>query len=186
MAACYALSGYAIDCKLQEAGAGLKRKVYLGLVSDLDQQNPYTTNGNGDINSLNFTSYTGLVEFTGLKNGNNGTVDIQKTEDGNPFYPMNAVLKLFDITTDDKTFLTNLAISEDVFAIVETNSGRFEVLGITEGLIVESAPRSFGQTPQDSSARLLTLSGDQVEIEKIFSTGGTYANTVAALQDYVV
>ena len=183
---CYSLTSYDIGCKLQEAGAGLKRRIYIGLVSDLDEETPFSYNGNGDVSSINFQSYCGFVKFTGLKDGNNGTVDIQRTEDGNPFYPMNVVLRLFDITTDDKTFLSNIAISEDIFAVVETNSGRCEVIGGTEGLTVESAPRSFGQTPQDSSARILTLSGDQTAIEKIFAPGPAYSDNVAALESYVI
>jgi len=187
MPACYSLTGYTLGCKLQEAGAGLNPSIYIGIVDDLDKSlGKYSTNGNGDIEALFFTGYYGLVKFTGTATGNNATTDIQKNEDGNPFYPMSVVMKLFETETADKTFLSNLAIAERLFVIIENNSGKFEVLGIDQGLSVESAPFTRGQTAIDSSARTLTLSGPQTSIEKYFSAGGTYANTVSTLDSYLV
>jgi len=182
---CVVLTGYDLLCKLEDSGSGARQTVYLGLVSDLDQSNPFDENGSGDVNSINFQNYKGFVKFVGLTNGNTANYDIQKTDDGNPFYPMSMVLKLFDTTTDDKTFLTNLAKAEDVFGVIESANGRFEIVGTNPGLKVESAPRTLGLTPQDSSARVLTLSGDQVEIEKLFSVENR-TQTVATLDSYVI
>jgi len=72
-----------------------------------------------------------------------------------------------------------------VFAVVETSRNRFEVFGLDLGLSVESGPRNSGTTPSESTARVVTLTGDQASLEKIFLRTD-YDTSVAYLDSLVV
>lgn len=165
----------------QNSAGGLKQRIYLANVNEIDD---IVQDGNDYVFSITFDSYKGLHEFTGVKNGNSTTSDIQLNDSGIAFYPHNVTLSLVDLEPADKNVLEDLANSE-VVAIVETSKQRFEVFGWPLGLTIESGTKTSGNTPQEASAREIILSGDQSGLELVFSTG-TYTNSKAALDSYVV
>lgn len=182
------LTGYDACGKLSLNTGGLQKRIYLGLRSDLDEDHEdgiYSTGGSGDINSINFKAYKGFKKFIGVMAGNTLSVDAQRTEDGNPFYPASGSFKMFESTTDDKQFIENLAAAEDIFFVVETTGKQFVAVGIDYGVTLESALKSFGNVPTDPTGRLVVLSGDQPDIERYFSVE-SYAQTVVTLDSYVV
>lgn len=182
MASCGITSGLDITCSdKQNASGGLKQRVYIANVNEITSMDKDV---NGYVYNINFDAYTGLHKFTGVKNGNSTTSDIQINDGGIAFYPHQVTLSIVDLTPTDKTTLEDLANSE-VVVIAETSKERFEVFGWPLGLIVESAPKSSGNNPSEASAREITLSGDQSGLELVFSTGN-YTNSKAALDSYVV
>ena len=143
---------------------------------------PVTIIGGGNITSLVFKDYAGTYLFRGLKAGNVGTDDISVDDDGNGFFPQSFAFKIYDETQAQRDVLEDLAFS-DVVVVYEDASNRFFIQGLPLGLSVESAPRSTGANPGDSTARLVTLSGPQNALRKEFSAG-TYEDTVNALESY--
>jgi len=189
MANCGISGGIGLSCDTKIASSGgLKQLAFLANLADIVS---FSYNGNNEISSINFATYKGLYEFTSTKSGASTISDINVNEGGVGFYPHTVVLSLLDITPAQKAVLQDLANSE-VVAIVETSAGRFELFGWPLGLQIESAPRNSGNTPEESTARVVTLVGNQSLMEKIVSipdsdTGNSDADsTRAALQSYVV
>lgn len=169
----------------KEAVGGLKTSFWLGDINQLDtNQTLLNVDGSLNINSLAFENYKGLYKFTGIKNGANGTDDIGQDEDGNPFFPHTAVFKLYDVTPEDILRIESLAYV-DLFVVYEDFNGNFPIYGLPQGLTITSAPKSTGNAPGDSVARLLTLEGSQNILRRMFSAG-TYAETKATLTAYEV
>lgn len=187
MANCGITSGIGLDCaQKQDSAGGLKQTVYAGNISELVG---LSYDGDGYVSSIGFDAYTGLHTFTSTKNGGSTISDIVNTEGGNAAYPQTVVLSLLDITPAQKTVLEDLANSE-TFWIVETSKGRFELFGYPLGVEIESAPKNSGNSPGDSTARVITLTGDQSELEKIIripdGVNDISTATRAALDSYVV
>lgn len=180
---CGISTGVGLTCQTRkDAAGGIKTKIWLFNVSDVSS---LTTDGNGFVTAINFEAYKGLIEFTGDFNANNATSDMTRTDGGNASFPHSLVMTLYDVTPAHKAALEDLTYANGVAAIVETSQERFEMYGWSLGMVVESGPRSTGQSPADSTARVVTLSGPQSLLEKIvFDTD--YATTKALLESYVV
>ena len=184
--ACGIISGIQFpSCEnLKTAAGGLKQRVYIGNHDQLASPS-FRQDGDGYLYELLFDeTYQGLYKFIGVKNGNSTTSDMVTTEGGNANFTHSVTLTLHDLTPNDKETLEDLAYST-VFAVVETSRNRFEVFGLDLGLSVESGPRNSGATPSESTARVVTLSGDQASLEKIFFRTD-YDTTVAYLDSLVV
>ena len=169
----------------KEAIGGVKTSFWLGSIAQLDTtQTLLNIDGSLNITSLDFENYGGLYKFNGIKNGANGTDDISQDEDGNPFFPHTAAFKLYYVTAEDILRIESLAYV-DLFVIYEDFNGLFSIFGLPHGLTITSAPKSTGNAPGDSVARLLTLEGSQNILRRMFSAG-TYAETKATLTAYEV
>ena len=169
----------------KQAIGGVKTTFWLGSVNELDTtQTLANVDGSLFINSLDFDGYCGLYKFTGIKAGANGTDDMAQDEDGNPYYPQTATFKLYDETPEDILRVESLAYV-DLFVIYEDFNGEFPIYFLPYGGTITSAPKSTGNAPGDSVARLLTLEGPQNILRRKFSAG-TYAETKAALTSYEV
>lgn len=164
--ACGISAGFAgLSCaELKTVSGGLKVDVYLANLSNISS---FSYDGDGNISSIAFVDpYTGLYKFTGTRYGNTTTSDFNQVEGGSANFTHTVVLSLQDITAAQKSALEDLAYAE-VIAITENSSGIFNLWGYPLGLTVSSATKNSGNTPQDSSNRLLTLSGIQSLIEKV-------------------
>lgn len=182
MASCGITMGMDLTCSdKQNSAGGLKQRVYLANVNEIDD---LVFDVDGYVTAITFDTYGGLYEFTGVKNGNSTTSDIQLNDSGIAFYPHNVTLSLVDLEPADKLTLEDLANSE-VVAIVETSKQRFEIFGWNLGLTIESGAKTSGNTPEEASARELVLSGNQAGLEKVFSTGD-YTTSKALLDSYVL
>lgn len=167
----------------KDAVGGVKIDFWIGDVNTLDtNQTLLNLDGSGNINALTFENYSGLYKFRGVKFGGNGTDDIQVDEDFNPFFPHTVTFKLYDATPTEIANLESMAYV-DLFVVYETATGLFPIYGLPNGLSITSAPKSTGNQPGDSVARLLTLEGNQNFLRKIFSAG-TSAESKTALETY--
>ena len=181
---CGISAGIVNNCDTRKSAiGGLKTRFWLFNIDDIDTtQTLANVDGSGNINSIAFENYATLYKFVGIKAGNTGTDDISADDDGNAFFPHTFAFKIYDVTQDQRNVLEDLAFS-DVGAIYEDANGDFYILGLPLGLSVESAPRSTGANPGDSTARLVTLSGPQTKLRKQFSAG-TRDETIATLTAY--
>jgi hypothetical protein len=183
---CGIRGGVLANCESrQKAQGGVKTTFWLGSVNELDTATTLAnTDGSGYINSLDFLDYCGLYKFTGIKAGANGQDNINQDDDGNPFYPHTATFKMYDITPEEILNIESLGYV-DLFIIYEDFNGEFPMYGLPQGMTVTNAPKSTGNQAGDSTARLLTLEGNQNKLRRMFSTGDT-ATTRAALTSYEV
>ena len=77
---CGISSGLGLTCDtLKEAAGGLKQRVYIGNLLELDS---YTTDGDGFLTALTFDTYKGLHKFIGSAFGNSYVSDITRAEGG--------------------------------------------------------------------------------------------------------
>lgn len=181
---CGISGGLDLSCNtLKEAAGGLKQRIWIGNFGDLDSPG-FTTVGDGYVESIEFlASYANLYTFTGVKNQNSTNSDAQRLESGNATFPQSIVMTVHTTTPAQLNVIDELAYAT-VFAIVETSGDRLEVFGLDLGLTLESAPKTSGNGPADSSARVITLSGDQTSMEKIFLRTD-YATSIAYLNSFV-
>lgn len=181
---CGITGGLDLTCQtLKEAAGGLQQRIWIGNLGDLDSPG-WTEVGAGYVESLEFlASYANLYTFTGVKNQNSTNSDAQRLDSGNATFPQSVVMTVHTTTPEQLNVLDELAYAT-VFAIVETSGNRLEVFGLNLGLGLESAPKTSGNGPADSSARIITLSGDQTEPEKVFLRTD-YATSIAYLNSFV-
>lgn len=157
--------------------------MWLGNLGDLASPR-FTQDGEGYVVSLEFlSSYANLYEVVGVKNQNSTNSDAQALESGNASFPQSVVATVHTNTPAGLQFLEDAAYAT-LFAIVETSNNRLEIFGLNLGLSLESAPKTSGNTTQDSTARVITFSGDQSEPEKIFLRTD-YATSIAYLESFV-
>lgn len=181
---CGITSGILNNCDtLKAAIGGLKKRFWVGVIDELDTtQTLANVDGSGNIVSLSFLTYGNLYKFVGIKDGNSGSDDVQRDDDGNPFFPHQFTFKIYDETAADTNAIYDLSFA-DVYCIYETATGDFEIVGLPLGLSITSATRATGNTPGDSTVRLVTLDGNQTLLRQRFSAG-TRAETIAALESY--
>lgn len=189
MPTCGIGSGLSFTCddKANSAG-GLKQDFYVGNIGDLDS---LSYDGTGNVNSLNFSGYTGLYAFRGVKAKSTAGSNIQRGEGGLPYFPHTVVMTVIDVTPAQKAVLEDLSNSE-LFIIVPTSTGRFEMYGYPLGLEISEGERNSGESPQDNTTRALTFEGNQPYLEKIVNipdsdaSTGSEEETKAALDSYLV
>lgn len=181
---CGITGGIDLSCAtLKAASGGLQQRVWIGNFGDLASPG-WTEVGDGYVESFEFNSgYSNLYEFTGVKNQNSTSTDAQALESGNATFPHSVTLTLHTTTPAELNVIEELAYA-NVFVIVETSNQRLEVFGLNLGLSLESAAKTSGNTPADSTARTVILSGDQSEPEKIFLRTD-YATSVSYLESLV-
>ena len=187
MANCFISGGLDLSCAtLQASGGGIKTKVWIGSLGALDPSTPYTFDDTAKaITALNWvdTTQANLFHFTGVKNQNSTSSNAQSLESGNANFPQSVTLTVHTTSGADLEVIYDMAFVQDLFVIVQTpgSNGRLEVFGIDLGLTLESAEKSSGNSPSDSTARTLVLSGDQTSMEKVFDIGTGLADSVTLL-----
>jgi hypothetical protein len=189
MAICKLASVFsAVDCaEKTKATGGLDLKVWIGNICDLDRTlgtKGFTVDGNGFVTDINLSAGTILYPFSGIKQGHETNSDMAKNEDGNVFYTHSVILRLQDEDPTAKAALEELANAEEVFAVVQTLGGNFEIYGWDAGIDLESAPKNRARTPDGTSVRTVTLTGLQAQgLEKIF-LDTDYATSLTKLEGY--
>lgn len=183
MADCRVTAGIGYNCGDVVTG-GLRKKVYLGNISDLEESNPYTVDSNGYVTAFNFIgTSTGLVEFEAPKESHSAGQEITRTEGGNPSFVHTLVLRVFENTPADAETIEELA-KADVFLVVENSDGTFKVFGLDLGLNL-SATQNTGTTTSADTRWTLTLAGGQLGLAQYFFITSRAA-TVNLLQSYVL
>lgn len=176
------LEGLEASCNALNKVGGVKKRVWVGQLSQLDTV-PYTTDVDGYIDTIDFALASpayGLHKFSGKKTKNNGTYELTAGENVNTFNT-SAILVLYHYTPADREAIENLVGADDLFVLFETEAGQIEVFGITQGLNASAGTGATGVGLQDDTAFTLTLSGEQLALPKLFLNGGTLADSITYL-----
>lgn len=192
MANCGLNKGLAFNCsdKKEQAG-GFQSTFYLFNKADLDKTvgiKGITYNAiTGNVTDIAFLPTTGLYEFSIPKNTLNITLDATRTEGGYAIYPVKIGFQVVDTTMVQRATLETIANADDICAIVETTSGRFELMGLDFGLIMGGENQKvYGKTSSENSAANFSLmsEGELTRPKIIFDTD--YSTTEALIQSKVI
>lgn len=192
MANCGLNKGLTFNCvdKKEQVG-GFQSTFYLFNKSDLDKTvgvKGITYNATtGYVEDIAFLPTTGIYEFTIPKNTLNVTLDATRTEGGYAIYPVKINFQVVDITPAQRQVLETIANADDICAIVETTSGRFELMGIDFGLVLGTENQKvYGKTSSENSAANMSLmsEGELTRPKIVFDTD--YATTEALIQSKVI
>jgi len=77
--------------------------------------------------------------------------------------------------------LEGLVNADDLFVIAQTDAGQIEVFGIDLGLNAASGSGGTGTNLQDKTSFTLVLSGEQMNLPKLFDSGSGLAASIVAL-----
>lgn len=179
--------GLSCDTKRQSIG-GSKQRLWIGNLSELEEAVEGAVDGiAGYVNSLTFTeTYAQLYEFAATLNSVVGTDAPTRTDEGNGIFTHTVTFNLLDLTPADRKVIEDMTLSDGLYAIIErTASRQFEIFGLPQGLTLESGEGSTGATAEDSTARVMTLSGAQSALRKVFlAADGEYSSTLDLLNGY--
>lgn len=159
-----------LSCTKQKlATGGLTQNVYLFNYGQLSQSvSPFPIDGDGYVTSIELDeAYYGLHKFTVIRNSATYTSGANTTDSGNGVFNHSVTFTIQDVSPADKAVIEDMAYST-LGVIVETSSGQFLVFGGTLGMSLESAEKSSGSTPSEATGRVITLSGEQSAMEKVF------------------
>jgi hypothetical protein len=113
---------------------GSKKSFYDNFVTTAMPIIEYDTTNFGWILEFDSAAILGteLAKFTGIELKNSGSFETVPAENVNVF-THNLNLVLFHYTQEELAKLTDLLLSEDLFAIVATNAGEIKVYGLERG-----------------------------------------------------
>jgi len=180
---CLVTTGVGITCAALTRVGGVNKRAYIYNLEELDA---FGTDANGYINNLVFTAYLGLYKYISRKQAHSGgyTAQIQ-APGGNKFYQHDVILKLFpDDPTEDESLETLLVSCVGI--ILEDNNREFRLYGLNNGMDQSEGVQNTGQEQASDVADSLTFFGNEPEIPKRVLINGSYENTKAALDSWVV
>ena len=176
------LDGLISPCLGLNRVGGVKTTVWIGQLSQLATV-PYTTDADWYIDTIAFATASpayGLHKFSGKKSKHNGTFELTAGDNVNTFNTT-ANLVLYPYTPEQIDAYDNLVNADDVFVILQSESGEIWVYGITQGLNASAGSGGTGTLLQDDTSYKLSLSGEQLTSPKKFLNGGTLADSITYL-----
>jgi hypothetical protein len=181
---CASLSlGVQATCAGVKKVGGINKRIWLGLLEDLAS----VTYGTGNIvTGFTFKTDKGLVVYDGRKEKNSSGVELEVGENLN-FRNQSLIMLVYTETAAQLTTLDQLLDTEQLFAVVEPNSGPLEVYGLNltdyagYGLKATAYTRNSGVVLNDSSAHTVTLSGAHTNLELHYAPAVAKATNIAAL-----
>lgn len=158
--------GVQASCAAVKKVGGINKKVRLGLLEDLAS----VTYGTGNIvTAFTFKDGKGLVTYDGRKEKNSSGVELEKGENVNLRIQTLNIL-VYTSTAAEVTTLDELLDAEQLFAVVDPNSGPLEVYGLNKtdylgyGLSTTAYTQNSGVVLNDSSAHNVTISGGHTNL----------------------
>lgn len=172
MAACDALTtNLSPSCDAIKKPGGLDKRIWIGLVEDLDS----VTFGTGNqITAFTFSGATGFITATGKMEKNNSSIAINAGENYN-LRTQSFNFVSYYLTAEDLDDIDQLIDQEQLFVCAETNAGTIEVYGINKsdafdnfGLQCTAIEGGSGTAKLDASQFALTFSGDFENLQLVF------------------
>lgn len=177
---CKASEGISNSCSALLKVGGLDKTFWIGYKSELDTQ--ISLSQTADIRSLDFGSYGGLRRFDGRKFSHSFSDPLVVAQGGNKSYSHILNAKLLADTTADDVTLQQLALGDDLFAVVQDNNQQFFILGAGNGLSATADARDTGTTGESDISNNITLTGSETTKALRFSLEAGYQATL----DYLV
>lgn len=184
MAACDALTtNLSPSCDAIKKPGGLDKRIWIGLVEDLDS----VTFGTGNqITAFTFAASTGFITATGKMEKNNSSIAINAGENYN-LRTQSFNFVSYYLTADDLDDIDQLIDQEQLFVCAETNAGTIEVYGINKsdafdnfGLQCTAIEGGSGTAKLDASQFALTFSGDFENLQLVFEDTAAASPGLAA------
>lgn len=184
MAACDALTtNLSPSCDAIKKPGGLDKRIWIGLVEDLDS----VTFGTGNqITAFTFAASTGFITATGKMEKNNSSIAINAGENYN-LRTQSFNFVSYYLTADDLDDIDQLIDQEQLFVCAETNAGTIEVYGINKsdafdnfGLQCTAIEGGSGTAKLDASQFALTFSGDFENLQLVFEDTAAQTPGLAA------
>jgi hypothetical protein len=184
MAACDALTtNLSPSCDAIKKPGGLDKRIWIGLVEDLDS----VTFGTGNqITAFTFAASTGFITATGKMEKNNSSIAINAGENYN-LRTQSFNFVSYYLTAEDLDDIDQLIDQEQLFVCAETNAGTIEVYGINKsdafdnfGLQCTAIEGGSGTAKLDASQFALTFSGDFENLQLVFEDTAAQTPGLAA------
>lgn len=175
------------NCDALRKPGGLNKRVYIGLLSDLDAVTSAVT---GEVTGFTFALTKGLVKFIGKTEKHNTAMTL---EVGDNFNLRNHAVNLvaYYSTQEELMALDELIDAEGLFMVAETNSGELEVWGMNKGtnwmnfgLKAASVEGGSGTVKLDSNIYTLGFTGNHENLQRYFASvpgTSTLAEDIAIL-----
>lgn len=176
-------------CAAVKRPGGLDKRVYIGLLADLDT---VTFGANNSVDAITFALTKGLVEYIGKKEKNNADESLEVGENVNL---RNHVVNLVVYASTDAhlAHLDSLLDTEGLFVIVEHNGGDLEVYGLNKGtnfnnfgLKCTACTRNTGTVLNDNNAYSLALSGLHTNLHLLYAPATGLDANITALDALVI
>jgi hypothetical protein len=187
MAECSIIEGLGCPtCEDLDAKAGLSKNLYIGSLSDLDEDNPFTFDIDGRVESINLGYQKYLYKFCAMDR-TAGTNQEIITGDNRIKLWQQTITGMFQQQSQAaKNVIDALKKVRDLFVVVETNYSTFEVFFITTGGEITAATKASGLIATDSNLWNLTIAqvdnGELNAAPDFFDT--SYQQTKALLESY--
>lgn len=176
------ISGINPACNALNKVGGVNKRVWIGLKGNIT----YTTDSNGYVNTVSMatvgSSPSKLYTFTGKRDKNSFAFPLTAGENINTFNHT-AMMALYYSTPSELETLNQLANADDVVVFMEGNDEKIYVLGIEKGLNATAGEGGSGILLNDSTAYMITLSGEQTKAPNIFRVNA--AASLATNQAYL-
>lgn len=160
------------SCSAIKKPGGLDKRIWIGLVEDLDS----VTFGTGnEITAFTFAESKGFITATGKMEKNNSTIALNAGENYN-LRTQSFNFVSYYLTAEDLADIDALIDQEQLFVCAETNAGTIEVYGINNsdafdnfGLQCTALEGGSGTAKLDPSQLALTFSGDFENLQLRFN-----------------
>lgn len=174
MAACNELiRGINPNCEATRKPGGLNKRLYLGLLSDLDA----VTFGAGNlVTNFTFKQDKGFVKVIGKREKHNSDMTLEVGENFNlRNHAINAVI--YYNTPEELEALDAIIDAEGAFIVAETNAGELQVWGVNKGanflnfgLKAATIEGGSGTVKTDSNIYTLGMTGNHENLQLYFDT----------------
>ncbi|GAA4434603.1 hypothetical protein GCM10023188_25710 [Pontibacter saemangeumensis] len=175
------------SCDAKFKKAGLNARMYIGSLGD---KPAFQRNSEGYITSLTLPTGKYLRRVVGRKLLNNASTSLTRTEGGVSFAGTVNFQAFFN-TQKEKNTIQGFAKMEDLFIIVEENSGVFDVYGLvaengaSDGLEMTALDHNTGTAIGDKTSATLTFSGSN-DIMSVYTKLGADTAAEATILDALV
>lgn len=176
------ISGINPACDALNKVGGVNKRVWIGLKGNIT----YTKDSNGYVNTVSMGTVgslpSKLYTFIGKRDKNSFAFPLTAGENINTFNHQ-AMMALYYSTPSELETLNQLANADDVVVFMEGNDSKIYVLGLDKGLNATAGEGGSGILLNDSTAYMITLSGEQTTAPNIFRVNA--AASLATNQAYL-
>ena len=176
------ISGINPACDALNKVGGVNKRVWIGLKGNIT----YTKDSNGYVNTVSMATVgslpSKLYTFTGKRDKNSFAFPLTAGENINTFNHQ-AMMALYYSNPSELESLNQLANADDVVVFMEGNDEKIYVLGLEKGLNATAGEGGSGILLNDSTAYMITLSGEQTSAPNIFRVNA--AASLATNQAYL-
>jgi len=177
------------DCIALQQPGGINKRIYIGSMADVAG---FTQNVEGELLTIAMKTGKKLYTMSGQKLKNSTGNDLQVNENSKLFGHTVTFLAYVSLQVE-KNAIEGLSKVDDLFIIVERNSGKLEAFGLigdqetaSQGLSLTALAGGSGVALGDSTAYTLTFSGAETKLPVYTRFGATRVAELTYLDTLLV